>query len=790
MWDDYKELIKSDVADIKNSGGRPAGTITAALFLEGVRRRLSVGASRHRRHGVHGERISEPFRAARPACRSARSSSSCEVALGEASRLPRLSFSSASACLPGPFCRRRCARRSRSGATRCRAGRTRCRRAWIRLARVAARAAVGPRHDPRPAAAARRHDAQERLDATRVQGPRPDSPKTRGDTIKRAARARATLRRSSRSDRRASTIAPHCSRPGALTLSDLLGRVPGLTEFTTGWLGAPAAVAYSGDVRRIRLFLDGVELDPLNPRDARRRRRRTTCRSTTLEELRIERGADEVRVYARSWRVDRTTPYTRADVVTGDQNTNLYRAFFGRRYAHGEALQLAAEQYNTQPIRALPSSDALQPHAARRARRTGRGTADLFARAKQSQPRARGSAFGGRRIDDATRSTGSRPSSLTAYARLGNGDPDRGRWFQLLAAGEQVHALAARRRTTSSTSQTDTTSVPDYVAVRRPVPPDRRRDVRSVPGVSATERLRAYRGRTLVHVHRRAHRPRRDSLSASLFGEGIEPTHPVARRRPPARVTPFGRMALFGTVVAHGQRDVRAAARRHRLSGRTIDPNGVFQPGPVFFFPGFDSLEVARYRSSPRGRACAPRRGFALRDLWFSGGVLRRGATTLLAAGELLTDTYVGYARCGPRARRPARLVSVRGRLYKALYADAWGVAWSDTTGFYRPRYQTRSELYIQTNLLDRVSERKLRPAHLARARVPLQRALPAPRRRPRSASPGYSRRSRSSSRSGSRPRSCPTSSATCCRSGTPECPGFNMPRQTQFYGVRWDFWN
>ena len=33
MWDDFKELIRSDVADIRNSGGRPAGTITAALFL-------------------------------------------------------------------------------------------------------------------------------------------------------------------------------------------------------------------------------------------------------------------------------------------------------------------------------------------------------------------------------------------------------------------------------------------------------------------------------------------------------------------------------------------------------------------------------------------------------------------------------------------------------------------------------------------------------------------------------------------------------------------------------------
>ncbi len=34
MFSEYKEQIKSDVADIKNSGGRPAGAITAAKFLE------------------------------------------------------------------------------------------------------------------------------------------------------------------------------------------------------------------------------------------------------------------------------------------------------------------------------------------------------------------------------------------------------------------------------------------------------------------------------------------------------------------------------------------------------------------------------------------------------------------------------------------------------------------------------------------------------------------------------------------------------------------------------------
>jgi len=33
LWEPYDELIKSDIADVKNTGGRPAGTITAGLFL-------------------------------------------------------------------------------------------------------------------------------------------------------------------------------------------------------------------------------------------------------------------------------------------------------------------------------------------------------------------------------------------------------------------------------------------------------------------------------------------------------------------------------------------------------------------------------------------------------------------------------------------------------------------------------------------------------------------------------------------------------------------------------------
>jgi leucyl aminopeptidase len=34
FWEEYRELLKSDIADIKNIGGREAGAITAGKFLE------------------------------------------------------------------------------------------------------------------------------------------------------------------------------------------------------------------------------------------------------------------------------------------------------------------------------------------------------------------------------------------------------------------------------------------------------------------------------------------------------------------------------------------------------------------------------------------------------------------------------------------------------------------------------------------------------------------------------------------------------------------------------------
>jgi hypothetical protein len=54
-------------------------------------------------------------------------------------------------------------------------------------------------------------------------------------------------------------------RSGAFTLDELLARVPGVEAYRTGWLAAPALVAVAGDVSRVRVFLDGIELEGLDP---------------------------------------------------------------------------------------------------------------------------------------------------------------------------------------------------------------------------------------------------------------------------------------------------------------------------------------------------------------------------------------------------------------------------------------------------------------------------------------------------------------------------------------------
>lgn len=570
---------------------------------------------------------------------------------------------------------------------------------------------------------------------------------------------------------------------GSLTLGDLLGRVPGITEFTTGWLGAPTVVASQGDFRRIRVFLDGIELDPLD------RRSQGTAPANdlplhALEEVRIERGADEVRVYARSWRVDRTTPYTRADIATGDQNTNLYRAFFGRRYAHGEALQIAAEQYNTQPDRRMPSTGGL--HLMGRLGMThGPWSGDLFAE-RSDIDRAPWAGIGNPIIATDT-VPGWETRRTTAYARIGNGDPERGRWFQLLAS---VESFRGSPRTPSTfqggTPSEDSTVTADSTAYENQYLLTGGTSLLGAR-LSASDRIRVAGGSVSHAVSGRASY-QHDWIATSLLGEGKSALDP-SRAEATVRFEPFRRFALLGSVSRRG-------------GGRFARIYGVGAESPVFLgtngepqlAAGADSSLLvvpdtyASYELSPVTSYRAEA-GIRVKDLWLIGGVLRRGATTLLPAAGLDEDS--AYSRSGAarvEAAATAATAAIRGRIYGALHADAWAVVWSDSTGLYRPRYQTRSELYIQTSLLNRfprgnfgllgsLAHEYRSTSHFAQADGGL-RDVPGFRTidfrlevRIQTAVISYQFRNMLQSRYA-------------------EVPGFIMPRQTQFYGVRWDFWN
>ncbi|MEO5817731.1 MAG: Plug domain-containing protein [Gemmatimonadaceae bacterium] len=562
---------------------------------------------------------------------------------------------------------------------------------------------------------------------------------------------------------------------GAQTLSELLGRVPGITEFAAGGMGSPVVLASQGDLRRIRLFIDGLELDPMDRR-ARGVAPINDLPLHALEEVRIERGAEEVRVYARTWRVDRTVPYTRADIATGDQNSNQYRAFFGKRYDHGESFQVSAEQFTTQPDNSLPSSDALNLMG-RLGITRGPWSADGFIeRSHKNRAPWRGTG------DDEERAQvidGIETTRSTAYVRLGNGDPDRGRWMQVMASAEEYHGKP--RSSTSVGADTSATSVGDSVAYESQYLMTGG-FTRGPFQLSGVERVRVGGTRT-SHVMSGRASAVGGPIALSLFAEGQSYINP-SRYEGTAKFSLGDRIAVTGSASRTGSGTFDRLFVEPR-SAVVFTDTGSFDLSGLGPFVKADTSEVTRYQLAARNNLRAEA-GIRVRDLWISGGIMRRGATTLLAPAEF--DT--AYQKAPAIRREPeatARTASIRGRLWKAVYADVWGVAWSDS-GYYRPQYQTRSELYIQTNLLDKFPRgnfgilTSLAHEYRSSARFPVNADSVA-------VAPGFRT---ISFRLEIRIATAVVSYQfrNLLQEKYAMVPGFNMPRQTQFYGVRWDFWN
>lgn len=519
---------------------------------------------------------------------------------------------------------------------------------------------------------------------------------------------------------------------GAITVQDLLERVPGVTTLRSGWIAQPMGAAFLGDPARVRVFLDGLELIELDPR-ARGMWDLSQIPLWALDDLRIERGAGEIRILMRSWRVDRTTPFTRTDVYTGDQSTNLYRGLFGRRYQNGEILQLAGQQHGTDPGRNIESSDQLGLLVRTGIARPGWGIDAFVLRGDRS----RGLTATETR-DDSIPSTES--TRTDAYLRAAWGSSERGLWAQALAHGARF-VFGGESSSQSSASAADTTRYESqYLATAGYALGPLR--------VSVAQRYRTGLQRRIATPSARAgFQSERLSVSALAEGRGVDSTR---RLEASVVVRPLGFFYLSGAY---------AIERPRRLP---------------------DSLVTADTPEAPAfARAEA---GIRLRDLWLSGGAVRRDPVVLDAPAMYRSGTasVTDGAREGVYA-------AIRGRLWKALYADAWGMQWADTGGYFRPRYQSRAEVYLSTSLRDRFPTGNF---HLLASAVHEYRSSTLwPDSSGAIRTVGY--------RTYSTLLQVRILSAevfwnfrNILGERYRQIPGYPAPRQTHIYGVRWEFWN
>jgi hypothetical protein len=441
---------------------------------------------------------------------------------------------------------------------------------------------------------------------------------------------------------------------GAITLADLLERVPGITTFHAGWIASPAVGAYLGDVRRVRVFFDGFEYLPLDPR-GHGALDMTHVNLWAAEDVTIEQAAEEVRVYIRSWRVRSTTPETRTDISTGDQQTNMYRGFFGKRFDNATLLQFGAQQYGTTPSPALGTSSD-QTGIIGRAGWAGRGISidGFLTRINRHRGVIRRDLSS---PGDSIRDLASNRND--AYLRVGSGDADVSPfWWQALAVTSKYDYNGVRTDTLIKPPKTpeDTAfnNQPLDTSVTRSQYTFTAGAVRGPFRLSGGARIIAGGGKSFVSPTARASfwSP---MLAASAFLDGKN-ADSVSRMDVTAQIAPLSFVSVFASA------------------GRTTDARVK------------DSSYSATY---VRGEA-----GFRVKNLWLLGGVIRRDSATLPAPAVF--DTL--YARHGEGAATGVT-AGIRGQVWKIINADVSAIRWNDSTGFYRPRYQTRSELYLRTDM-------------------------------------------------------------------------------------------
>lgn len=523
---------------------------------------------------------------------------------------------------------------------------------------------------------------------------------------------------------------------GALTLADLIERVPGMTAFRSGWLASPKFAALNGDLNRVRVYYDGIEMDNLDPASGALLDL-ATIELWALESVQMERFANELKIHLRTWRVNNTSPSTRTDVFTGDEDTNIYRGYYGKRFGNGFGLQLGGQQFSTRAARLGGGGDALsfmgRVGIARRM-----WSLDAFA-LRRGSSRARQPTFS---TTDGLSIPAYDGNHNLAYLRAGIGDQAGGPWAQLIASNMRfsdrsphvTRAEAAANRLVADTTDT-TTSRFQYVAAagftRGPV------------RASVQDRMRAFDGET-YHA-------------------------------PSARLSIGGRIGVANLYVETNQ----------FTRAKRADVIASFTPLPFLAVAGaysasepYDSVALA---PPPAWKAARLEAGIRLIKPWLMAGFITRDTAVL--AGPVLIDTAYKSVRIG---QRQGLYAGIRGTLYKDLNVDIVGTQW-DSAGYYQPQYQARSEVNLTTRWLSRFPAGTfgLRTAFVYdyRGRVTFptaggDRITPA-----------------SGIMSGLLEIRIGRGTASyqirnIAGSNYQMFPDFFMPRTINIYGLRWEFWN
>jgi hypothetical protein len=527
---------------------------------------------------------------------------------------------------------------------------------------------------------------------------------------------------------------------GSITLADLLERVPGLTTLRAGWIASPTNAAYLGDVHRVRVFYDGLSMESLDPR-GQGALDLSQVNLWAVEDAVIEQGPEEVRVYLRSWRVGTTIPYTRTDIGTGDQQTNLYRGFFGRRFDNGAAFQFGAQQFGTNPPSSFGTSSDQLAIVARAGWAKREWSVDThLTRVGKHRGTIIGTEFG-----DSIPSV--EFTRNDAYFRVGFRDPDTSAvWWQAMAVASSFGYTGIRTKVIplpKTAADTAFNITPLDTNVFRAQYIVTGGTTRGPLRLSATGRMYGSGGKRIVTPSVRASYAA-ERFAVSAFAEG-KSADSIARSDVTAQFAPLSFVTLLAGV------------------GRASDDRIA------------DSSFTATY---VRAEA-----GLRFRNLWFLGGMIRRDSLRL--APPRVFDTLFTARR---EAQATGTTAAIRGQLWRLLNADVSAVRWNDSTGYYRPRYQTRSQLFARTRLLSRFPSGDLglmgSVVHEYRSsvRFPVGKAgvLEVP---------GY--------------RTISTLVEIRILNATvswqfrnllgerySQVPSFIMPRQTNFYGVRWEFYN